>query len=251
MECSVVLPAYNEANIIALTLKRVKSALDALGYDYEIIVADNGSTDGTTSIVSKLVDNERIRHLIIEKKGRGRALNIAIKHARSNIVLYMDVDLATDLKHIPELVGCIERGYDIATGSRLLEGSVVKRSFMRDIASRCYNMLCRTLFGINIHDMQCGFKAFKKDSILKILDKVDDTEWFWDTEVLIRASREGYRIAEIPIVWKEGSSSKVKILRDSIKMGSKLFMLRIKLIAQSLRKGLSGPTNTLETSLTS
>ena len=162
-----------------------------------------------------------VRHLhSAERLGRGRALNIAFKESRGSILVYMDVDLASDITQLRALVDSIRDGADIATGSRMLPGSRVKRSLRRSFASWCYNTLIRLLFHTPVHDHQCGFKAFKRESLMEYMDEVEDTHWFWDTEVLIRGAERGLRVVEIPVEWSEGRGTKVKLLRDSWRMGS-------------------------------
>ena len=133
----------------------------------------------------------------------------------------MDVDLATDIHKLSELIDAIRGGADIATGSRLLPDSNVKRSTRRTFASQAYNTLIRVLFNSPVHDHQCGFKAYKRESLMGFIDDVEDKHWFWDTETLIRGARKGLKIIEIPVDWSEAKGTKVKLLRDSWRMGSK------------------------------
>jgi len=232
---SVVLPAYNEAKRLENAVRKVEEYLKKLGYDYEIIIAEDGSTDGTDEIARRLArDNPRIRHIHSDERlGRGRALTRAFKEAKGNIVVYMDVDLSTDLEHLKELINAILDSYDVATGSRLVEGSKTKRPLKRDIASRGYNFLVRLLLRSKIHDHQCGFKAFRKDAILKISEKVRDTHWFWDTETLVVAQRLGYSVKEIPVRWVHGGDTKVRFGKDVLYMFSQIIRMFLEDIARS------------------
>jgi len=126
--------------------------------------------------------------------------------------------MATDISHLPELIGAIRDGFDIATGSRLLPESRIVRSGNREIASRGYNFLVRTFLHSAIYDHQCGFKAFQKVRILPLLSSVRDTHWFWDTEVLVRGQRANYRIREFPVRWREGRGTTVR-KNDVLTMG--------------------------------
>lgn len=210
MKVSVVLPAYNEAKRIENAIKKTEEILKEIGCDYEIIVAEDGSTDGTDKIVQKLV-SDRVKHLHSDKRlGRGKALMNAFEKAEGDIVIAMDVDLATNIKHLKELINAIESGYDIAIGSRLLKESKAKRTFERELYSKVYNFLVRLFLRSKIKDHQCGFKAFKKDVVLELGKKAKDNHWFWDTEVLVLAQRNGYKIKEIPVEWREGEDTKVK-----------------------------------------
>jgi glycosyltransferase AglD len=226
-EVSLVFPAYNEADEIERAVNAALTELAKITPSFEVIIAEDGSSDGTDEIADHLaVAHSTVRHLhSMERLGRGKALNRAFKETRGTILVYMDVDLATDITQLRPLIDSIRGGADIATGSRLLPTSNVKRSARRSLSSRCYNTLIRILFNTPVHDHQCGFKAFNKQSLLTFLNDVEDNHWFWDTEVLIRGARRGMQIAEIPVDWAEGRGTKVKILRDSWSMGSKALRL--------------------------
>jgi len=225
---SVVLPAYNEAPRLAKAIETVDAHMEKTGYLYEIIVAEDGSTDGTEKIASDMsLKNERVKHLHFDKKqGRGKALTNAFLKAKGEILVYLDVDLSTKMKHLKELVDSIAvEGYDFATGSRLMKESIRERSFKRDFASKGFNFLVKFLLGSKIHDHQCGFKAFKKSAFLKIKDQIKDTHWFWDTEVLIVAQKEGFKVKEFPVEWYQGNNTTVKFSQDVLYMLSQILRM--------------------------
>ncbi|AEA47796.1 flippase-like domain-containing protein [Archaeoglobus veneficus] len=224
---SVVLPAYNEAMRLEMAVMEIIKALEKIGYDYEVIIAEDGSTDGTAEIAAKLADGNRIRHLHSDERlGKGGAILRAFEAAKGSIVAFVDVDLSTDLKHLKELIDAIAvEGYDIAIGSRLTKGSKAERPVRRNVASKVYNFLVRFMLGSKVKDHQCGFKAFKKDLILDLGKKAKDRHWFWDTEVLVLAQREGLRIKEIPVEWKQSKDSKISLAKDSGYMLGKLFQM--------------------------
>ncbi len=114
------------------------------------------------------------------------------------------------MEHLRELVSSIQEGYDIATGSRLLPESRIKRTGGREFASRGYNFLVRTILWSRIHDHQCGFKSFRRDRVLLLAENVRERHWFWDTEILVRAQQKGYRIKEFPVHWEQGSGTTVR-----------------------------------------
>ncbi len=229
MMISIVFPAYNEAERIEKAIKETEKFLKKINYDYEIIVAEDGSTDGTDKIVQRLV-NERIRLFHSDVRlGRGKALMNAFEKAKGEIVISMDVDLATNIKHLKDLIEAIENGYDIAIGSRLIEGSKAKRSFERLLYSKVYNFLVRALLKSKIKDHQCGFKAFKKDIVVKLGKEAKDNHWFWDTEILVLAQRKGYKIKEIPVEWTEGKDTKVR-RTDVFYMFSRILKMWLRLI---------------------
>lgn len=229
MMISIVFPAYNEAERIEKAIKETEKFLKKINYDYEIVVAEDGSTDGTDKIVQKLV-NDKIRLFHSDVRlGRGKALMNAFEKAKGEIVISMDVDLATNIKHLKDLIEAIENGYDIAIGSRLIEGSKAKRSFERLLYSKVYNFLVRALLKSKIKDHQCGFKAFKKDIVVKLGKEAKDNHWFWDTEILVLAQRKGYKIKEIPVEWTEGKDTKVR-RTDVFYMFSRILKMWLRLI---------------------
>jgi hypothetical protein len=227
-EVSLVFPAYNEAEDLERAVETALIELRSMSPSFEIIIAEDGSSDGTDKVARGLATmHPEVRHLhSAQRLGRGKALNAAFKESHGTILVYMDVDLASDITQLRALVDSIRDGADIATGSRMLPGSKVKRSLRRSFASWWYNSLIRTLFNSPIHDHQCGFKAFDRVKLMEYLDEVEDTHWFWDTEVLIRGVRRGLRVEEIPVEWSEGRGTKVNLVRDSWRMASKAIHLR-------------------------
>ena len=228
LEISIVIPAYNEKDRLATCISKLKNSLKTITEDYEIIIAEDGSTDGTNELAEELSKRDaKIVHLHSDKRlGRGKALNRAFKVSSGKILVYMDVDLATDLKYLPELINAIRyEGYDFATGSRMMQTSDVKRSFKRKIASKGFNFLTRTFLKSKLYDHQCGFKAFKREPLFDLLDEVKDEHWFWDTELLVRAQRKGYKITDFPVKWQHSGTTKVDIFKDVIEMGSRIIGL--------------------------
>jgi glycosyltransferase involved in cell wall biosynthesis len=222
LEVSVVLPAYNEANKLETAVTETAKALEEFARSYEIIIAEDGSTDGTDKVAAALSGRYSfVKHLHGEKRlGRGAALKNAFKQSNGEILVYMDVDLATSIEQLRSLVKAVEEEeFDFATGSRLLSESKVERSRMRNITSKSYNFLVRAMLGSKVKDHQCGFKAFKREALLQLLDEVAACHWFWDTELLVRAARKGYAIKEIPVDWKSPRETKVRLLKDSFSMG--------------------------------
>jgi glycosyltransferase involved in cell wall biosynthesis len=234
IEISVVLPAHNEAGKIENAVRQTKQALAALSSAYEILIAEDGSTDGTAERASQIAaEDPLVRHIHSDERlGRGKALNHAFKLAHGDIVMYMDVDLSTDLSYLKPLINAIkEEGYDFATGSRMMQESDVTRSVKRKLMSTAFNFLVRMLLRSKLRDHQCGFKAFRKEALMRILPEIEDEHWFWDTELLVRAQRNGYKVKEIPVVWidKGGADTKVNAVGDSMSMFSKIIRLHFHL----------------------
>lgn len=225
---TVVFPAYNEAELVQPAVDSVIHALNEFTRSYEIIVAEDGSTDGTDKVAAALAEKHAfVKHIHREKRlGRGTALKNAFKQSRGEVLVYMDLDLATDLKHLKPLVDAVEsEGYEFATGSRMLHESQVERSGTRSMVSKVYNFMVRAVLGSKLKDHQCGFKAFRREPLMQLLDEVDATHWFWDTEVLVRAQRAGYRVKEIPVLWTGGRDTKVRLFKDSWNMGWQVLSL--------------------------
>lgn len=227
VDVTIVFPAYNERENLENAVRRTIQALKEIANSYEIIIAEDGSTDGTDRIAAGLASGSPfIRHLHRGNRlGRGLALKNAFTESKGRILVYMDVDLATSIGQLRALIEAVGNGYDFATGSRMLPGSKVTRSLSRQFTSKSYNFMARAFLGSKVADHQCGFKAAKKNALLEILDEVKATHWFWDTETLVRAQRRGYRVKEIPIEWTETGRTKVRLMEDSVSMGSQILKL--------------------------
>ncbi|NIH86663.1 bifunctional glycosyltransferase family 2/GtrA family protein [Amycolatopsis granulosa] len=211
----VVIPVYNEEADLAPCVRRLHAYLsDALPYPFRITVADNASTDGTLAIAHALaaeLPGVRVRH--VDEKGRGRALNTAWSASDAQVLAYMDVDLSTDLAALLPLVAPLISGHsDLAIGSRLARGARVVRGPKREFISRCYNLILRGALAARFTDAQCGFKAVRADVARRLLPLVEDTGWFFDTELLVLAQRAGLRIHEVPVDWVDDPNSSVDIV---------------------------------------
>lgn len=224
----VIIPVYNEEKDLAKKIPLLHGFLSKQEqFAWRITIADNASTDSTPAVAKTLCKSlANIACLRIPIKGRGIALRTAWQQSKADVLSYMDVDLSTDLKHFPQLVSAIINGADLATGSRLSKKSKTKRSFSRELLSRGYNLISRAIIGTKIKDLQCGFKAISRDAAKKLLPKVKDNEWFFDSELLLRAEKQGMKIAEIPVEWNEDSGSTVKIIDTVKKYLSNLWRLR-------------------------
>lgn len=224
LEVSVVLPAYNEAGTLEETVEQTVAELEeflAPG-TFEVLIAEDGCTDDTPSIAARLAESDdRIQHIhSTTRLGRGLALERAFREANGEVLVYFDTDLATDLDHLEELVSRIQSGADVATGSRWIEGHEADRPRKRGIPSRVYNQLVRVLLRSAVRDHQCGFKAFDREALFELLPDIRDDHWFWDTEILVRAQRRGYEVAEFPVDWTAQGDTKVDLVRDILGMGS-------------------------------
>ena len=209
----IVIPVFNEERALPRSIVILADFLKAnLRNPWQIVIADNASTDKTQSVSEMLCERySGINYLHIPQKGRGRALKSAWLDSTADIVSYMDVDLATDLTHFPELVESLQEGYHVAIGSRLSKGSRVSRSIKREMISRGYNLLIKSMFFTPFQDAQCGFKALTRQAAQAIVPHVKNNNWFFDTELLIIAAKRGYRIKQLPVKWDDDPTSTVNI----------------------------------------
>jgi glycosyltransferase involved in cell wall biosynthesis len=212
----IVLPVYNEEADLPGSVDTLIAYLQAnAAWAWRILVADNASTDGTFTVATALAAaHPEVNVLRLAQKGRGRALKAAWLASDADVLCYMDVDLSTNLNALPPLVSAIlNDGYDLAIGSRLANGAYVsKRTLKREVISRGYNLLIKSLFWTRITDMQCGFKALSRAAAQRLLPKVKDNAFFLDTEMLLIAEKRGMRIREVPVAWEDDPDSRVRLV---------------------------------------
>ena len=215
----LVVPVYNEETTLASSVETLVAADTGPGTDVTIIIADNASTDSTPRTAAALAAaHPNVEYVRLEQKGRGRALSRVWQASTADIVAYTDVDLATDIRALEPMVEVIRSGLaDVAIASRLQSGLEVQRGVRREIISRCYNRLLKLSLGVGFSDAQCGFKAMSAQAARELLPVVEDTEWFFDTELLARAEWAGYRIHEFGTDWIDDPDSSVDVLATAWK----------------------------------
>ncbi|MBY8886852.1 bifunctional glycosyltransferase family 2/GtrA family protein [Streptomyces sp. PTM05] len=214
----VVIPVFNEETDLEPCVRRLHAYLDStFPYGFRITVADNASTDRTPLVALALEREFReVSAVRLDRKGRGRALREVWAASDAPVLAYMDVDLSTDLKALLPLVAPLISGHsDLAIGSRLAGGSRVVRGPRRELISRTYNLILRGSLSAHFSDAQCGFKAIRSDVARLLLPLVEDTGWFFDTELLVLAERAGLRIHEVPVDWVDDPDSSVAIVRTA------------------------------------
>ncbi|MEO5981546.1 MAG: bifunctional glycosyltransferase family 2/GtrA family protein [Pedococcus sp.] len=215
----IVIPVHNEQHIVAACVRRLHQHLvQTFPYPFRITVADNASTDATVEVASGLVaELPGVAIVQLTEKGRGRALKAVWLASDAPILAYMDVDLSTDLDALWPLVAPLMSGHsDVAIGSRLARGSRVVRGAKREVISRCYNLILRGALGARFSDAQCGFKAIRADVADELLPLVEDTTWFFDTELLVLAQRCDLRIHEVPVDWFDDPDSRVDVVATAL-----------------------------------
>lgn len=219
-DVEIVIPVFNEERDLASSVERLHAYLSAdFPLTWKISIADNASTDATLEVAHELAGRlSGVDVIHLAKKGRGRALRVAWSASHARVVAYMDADLSTDLTALLPLVAPLLSGHsELAIGTRLTKSSRVARGPKREFISRTYNRLLKTSLRARFSDAQCGFKAIRGDVAAKILPLVKDNEWFFDTELLIVAQREGLRIHEVPVDWIDDPNSKVEIVNTALK----------------------------------
>ncbi len=225
---SVILPVYNEEKVLKKSVERIKKVLDKMPNKYEIIISEDGSTDRTAEI-AKSLECSTIRVLNNRKrKGKGAAIKYAAERAKGNIIIFMDADLASHPSHITNLVKMFDSGAAIVAASRYHKDSRARRTPVRHFASKSFNFLVRIILGSKLKDHQCGFKAFRKNIVLPLIDQIEEKKWFWDTELLVRAQRIGLKVVEIPIEWNEEQDSKFRLFEDTCHMFCSLVSFKVK-----------------------
>jgi putative flippase GtrA len=218
-QVEIVVPVYNEQAVLRESISRLYAYLtESFPFSWQVVIADNASTDGTLAIARELAGElPGVDVLHLPAKGRGRALRAAWSASDATVVCYMDVDLSTDLRALLPLVAPLLSGHsDLAIGTRLAPGARVSRSAKREFISRSYNHVLRTALRARFSDAQCGFKAVRADVMRELLPEVRDEAWFFDTELLVRAQRDGLRIHEVPVDWVEDPDSRVDITSTAL-----------------------------------
>ena len=214
-----MVPVRNEERDLAPSIRRLVGFLrESFPFTARVTIADNGSTDATWAIADRLArELPEVRAIHLALPGRGRALRAIWSQNEAEVLAYMDVDLSTDLNALLPLVAPLLSGHsDLAIGTRLARGSRVIRGPKRELISRGYNLLLRTLMGARFSDAQCGFKAIRRDPARVLLPLTRDTGWFFDTELLVLAERAGLRIHEIPVDWIDDLDSRVDIVATAL-----------------------------------
>ena len=219
LRLEIVVPVHNEQATLDHSIRTLHHALQSMfDESWLITIADNASTDATRVIgdrLSRELPNVQLVHL--ELKGRGRALKQTWLQSEADVVAYLDEDLSTDLRALPPLVAPLLSGHsDVAIGTRLSPNSRVVRGPKREFISRSYNFLLRRYLGVSFSDAQCGFKAMRREAAERMLPYVQDTNWFFDTELLVIAERAGMRIHEVPVDWVDDADSSVDITGTAI-----------------------------------
>jgi len=228
---SIVIPAYNESARIERTLTHVMECVDAKGWDAQVLVVNDGSTDDTVAVVERCIQKSRGRmHLVMNPSNRGKGFSVrnGLLQAAGEIVMFTDADLSAPLEEASLLFEAIEAGADIAIGSRWLDRQrqSIRQPWYRRFFGRCFNRVTRTVMGLPFADTQCGFKAFKWDAAQVVFRLQRIERWGFDPELLFIASKLGYKITEVPVTWGHDERSRISYLKDGMKMLEEMAVIR-------------------------
>ena len=234
IEVSVVVPAYNEEDRLEPTVRDIVAYFRRVGRAAEVIVVDDGSRDGTASLVRSLGGEfPEVRLLRLPaNSGKGYAVRAGVVNARGNLVLFADADGATPIEEIERLEAAIDAGADVAIGSRAAQaaGVQVNTRFYRKVIGRAFHLLVQTLTVRGFQDTQCGFKLFRGDVAQDLFTRMHMKGFSFDVEVLLMARRGAHTVAEVPVNWTHQPGSRVNLVTDSLRMARDLFIIRSNLL---------------------
>lgn len=227
---SIVVPAYNEEARIGSSLAEMLAYLEKQNYDFEVLVVDDGSTDGTRALVEGFIpEHPRLRVLHYDgNRGKGYAVRYGMTRAAGNFVLFSDADLATPIEMVERLMEAVRKGQDVAIGSRDIVGSKLDKhqSAVRELGGKVFNKIVQLLAVPGIHDTQCGFKLFTRASAQNIFGRCQVDNFSFDVEALYLARQLGYGVAEVPVRWHHVEGSKFCPEREAMRMIKTLFRIR-------------------------
>jgi dolichyl-phosphate beta-glucosyltransferase len=240
---SIVIPAFNESRRIADSLRQVRGFVERSPLSFEILVVDDGSTDGTAAIVSSF-ESEGVR-LIRHEENRGKGISVrtGVLNASGTYVLFTDADLSTPIDECRKLYEIAEHDpADIVIGSRALDRRFIERhqSRFREIGGIVFNRLMRIGLGLKLYDTQCGFKLFHRARTRAIFELQTIDGFGFDPEILFLAARRGLRVREVSVRWSHADDTKVRVIRDGVRMTADLLRIRLNELAGRYRRPPSG-----------
>jgi glycosyltransferase involved in cell wall biosynthesis len=240
---AVIVPAFNETRRLTDNLLTLLSYLQTFRPEAELIVVDDGSTDGTAKVAEELFSHRpdvaaRVLRFA-QNRGKGHAVRAGLLAARAPVALFSDADLSTPISELPKVVEPIEKGdYDIVLGSRALDRSLIgqRQPWRREQGGKVFNLIVRLTTGLPFADTQCGFKAFRMEAVRPILALAQVEGFGFDVEFLFLAQSAGLRMLEVPVRWDHNEGSKVRLVPDSLRMLSEVVSLRRRRAQGALQK---------------
>jgi glycosyltransferase involved in cell wall biosynthesis len=230
-------------------MQRISEYCSSQFWDYEIIIVEDGSTDGTVNLINDLISKDCRIKLITNKErlGKGKAIKNGVHAANKKYVCYMDADLSSDPSEISRLLRHIYE-FDIVIGSRILRGDLppIERPIVRSYLSHCYSKLFRILFRpVSVYDPQCGLKLFKSHVAKLVLSQVETTGFAFECEVIVKSSKMGLKIKEVPVNWKHEYGSKLNLFHEILIMAKDLLSVWYKINVSKARDKDAYPTQSV------
>ena len=240
IDYSIVIPAYNEKARIGATLAEVVSCVEADGWNAEVIVVDDGSTDETVDIVKAVAARHPMVHLLSNGTNRGKGYSVrnGMLRAAGGIVMFTDADLSAPMQEAHRLFTAIHEGADVAIGSRWLERGrqTIRQPLYRRFFGRCFNFVTRMIMRLPFADTQCGFKAFTRQTAQTVFQLQRIERWGFDPEILFIALKRGYVVREVPVTWGHDERSRISYLKDGLQMLQELIFIRWNALTGVYRK---------------
>jgi len=228
---SLVIPAFNEDRRIGESLDRILSFFRGQSYTFEIIVVDDGSTDRTVEVVRGFAASEPRLRVEAQPRnfGKGEAIRKGMLLAGGKHLFFSDADLSVPIEAVPDFLSRLEAGYDVAVGSRRAAGAVIEvhQPIHRELMGKVFTRLSNLILGLRLKDFTCGFKAFRRDAARELFSRQRLGGWSFDSEILYLAKAKGYRIAEVPVVWRNDEATKVRLGRDVVRSFVDLWNIRL------------------------
>jgi len=234
-QLSIVIPAYNESARIEATLERVMACVEAQRWDAEVLVVDDGSTDETSAIVERWMNDYPRLHLAKNEGNRGKGYSVrnGLLQAAGEVVMFTDADLSAPMEEAERLMAAIADGADVAIGSRWMDRTrqTIHQPLYRQFFGRCFNWITRRVMGLPFKDTQCGFKAFRRP-VAQVIFRLQRIErWGFDPEILFIARKLKYSIREVPVTWGHDERSRMSYLKDGMKMLEDMVVIRSNSVA--------------------
>lgn len=218
---SVVIPAYNEAPRLPQSLDAVLAFLKQQSYDSEILVSDDGSQDRTVALAEEKLAGFPHRILTTPRnRGKGHAVRQGMLAATGQYILFTDADLSTPITEVSRFLDYLRTDCDVAIGSRALPDSQIEihQNFLREMMGKTFNLIAQRWAFKGIRDSQCGFKCFRKEAAHQLFGEQKLDGFSFDVEIVYLAQKRGYRVLELPVVWRNSAQSRVQVLSDPLKM---------------------------------
>ncbi len=227
---SIIIPAYNESQRLGATLDRVLAYLEACGWKAEILVVDDGSTDSTAELVREYARRRPAVRLLENPGNRGKGYSVrnGMRQASGELLLFTDADLSAPIAEAGKLFARLAAGADVAIGSRWLDPALqtARQPLYRQFFGRVFNLLLRVILGLRFRDTQCGFKAFTRRAAQLLCARQRIERWGFDPEFLFLAARLGLKVEEVPVEWADDPRSKIRPLRDGLRIFSEMLRIR-------------------------